>query len=100
MANIDKITFSRLCEIMEQYNKEYPQRHNGAYLKAAIVFKESNWDHPYTEKERTYYVSNGSKFFIPGMLGNSLFGDCADGRDIGVRLDWYNWDIDYCYLLN
>ena len=96
----NRITFSRLCKIMEDYNRDHPQRKNGAFLKAAIVFAADNWDIPYTTKERTYYVSNCNKYFMDGMLGNSLFGDCADGKDCGVRLDWYNWKIEYCYLLD
>lgn len=89
---IDKITFSRLCAIMTQYNIDHPQRRNGAYLTGAIVYKSSNWDRPYSETERTYYVSNCNKFFIPGLHTHSLFADC------GVRLDWHNWEIDYCYI--
>jgi len=33
------------------------------------------------------------------MMGCSLFGDCLDGYDLGVRLDYYNWKIDFCYFV-
>jgi hypothetical protein len=60
-----------------------------------VVYKASNWSENYTEKERTYKVSADNKYFDSSKLCNSLFGDCLDGKDLGVRLDYYNWDVDY-----
>jgi hypothetical protein len=41
------------------------------------------------------------------MIGNSLFGDCLDGKDTRVRLDRYihheedaeKWKVEYCYII-
>ena len=53
-----------------------------------------------TEIQRSYRVQSNEKYFLPQMLGNSLFADCLDGTEFGVRLDWYkaDWEVDYCYL--
>ena len=68
-------------------------------ITGVIVYKASNWpDKNYSEKERSYRVSSCNRCFQADKISNSMFGDCLDGKDIGVRLDWYNWDIDYCYI--
>jgi hypothetical protein len=32
------------------------------------------------------------------MIGSSVYGDCLDGVDLGVRLDWVAWKIERCYF--
>lgn len=79
---------------------------NTNWEKAVIVFKEESFDKSYSELERSYMISRDNKWFKPYALGNSLFGNCLDGKDLGVRLDWYMkdeyrpWLIDYCYIFN
>ncbi len=105
-----KITFQELCKIMHAFNEEhnckpFDKEH---ILHAVIVFTEDSFKDPYTEVERSYKVCNGNKFWLSGYISNSLFGDCLDGKDDGVRLDWYiypggdakPWKVDYCYLLD
>lgn len=68
-------------------------------ITAVIVYAQSNFTETYTETERSYRISNYSgKACFGGMLGNSLVGDCLDGKDLGVRLDAYNWKIERCYI--
>ena len=74
--------------------------------EAVIVFTEDSFTEPYTLEQRSYKTNrNWGKYFIPGMLGKSLYGDCLDGKDLGVRLDYYMgsgkgmWHIDYCYIV-
>lgn len=73
---------------------------------AVIVFKSESFSKKYSLKERSYVVSRDNKWFNPYMLGRSLFGSCLDGKDTGVRLDWYMYDeerpwiIDYCYIIS
>jgi len=43
-------------------------------------------------------VSNNNRMFQLHAFSNSLFGDCLDGIDLGVRLDLYDWKVDYCYI--
>lgn len=60
-----------------------------------ITYKQENWKEVnYTEKQRTYRVSKENNYFREGKISNSLFGDCLDGKDVGIRLDWYNWTIE------
>ena len=68
-------------------------------LSAVIVFKQSNFNKEYSERSRSYRVTNlDGKIFFNGMLGSSMFGSCLDGPDQNVRLDYYNWSVEYCYL--
>lgn len=71
--------------------------------KAIIVFTEDSFTIPFSLIERSYEVSRSNKYFQPDMIGNSLFGYCLDGIDMGVRLDEYihagGWKVDYCYIV-
>lgn len=96
-----RITFNELCNIIYEHNKEYGKEP----LEAVIVFKQESFDKPYSELSRSYAVCSETKYFQPRMGGNSLYGNCLDGSDNGVRLDWYMfgdkpWLVDYCYLTN
>jgi hypothetical protein len=66
-------------------------------LEFVIVYKASNWKREYSERARSYMVQSDNKMWVDGMCGNSIFGDCLDGSENGVRLDWYNWVVEYCY---
>ena len=69
-------------------------------LIGIVVYKQGNYfKKEYTELERSYRVSSNNKAFIPGQIGYSIFADCLDNIDIGVRLDYYpDWIVDYCYM--
>lgn len=76
---------------------------NNEPLKGVVVFKEESFDEHYSEKSRSYSVYSSAKYFRSEMCGTSLFGDCLDGSESGVRLDWYMrgdkpWKVDYCYF--
>jgi hypothetical protein len=74
---------------------------NKNWKEAVVVFTEATFKQPYTETERSYKISSGDKYFNGDMGGNSLYGDCLDGKDSGVRLDQYlynGWKVDYCYI--
>ena len=102
-----KITWSELCEAMWKFNEEHGYKTKGTkeHLEGVVVFKEESWDRTYTEQQRSYRVSSDNKAFLPNQLSNSIFADCLDGTDGGVRLDWYMhddkkpWKVEYCYLL-
>lgn len=87
--NIEKMTFGEL-------------KRNKNWKDAVIVFKQESFTTPYTEKERSYEISSDAKYLDGNKLGTSLFGDCLDGKDLGVRLDKYmdyeGWLVDYCYV--
>lgn len=100
---MNKVTLTDVCERFRKYNADnknlYGIKSNVPSISAIIVYKQSNFTKPYTEKERSYRVNNydGKRFFNK-MLGNSMWGDCLDGKDLEVRLDAYDWEIEYCYF--
>lgn len=97
--NTKKITFSELESKMMDFNSKHPDKQDTATISGVIVFKPSNWPgKSYTIKERSYRVSNANRAFQHGKISNQLSGDCLDGKDLGVRLDWYKWEVDYCYM--
>lgn len=97
-----KITFSELCEEMQKYNEQNGtlRQFEGEQKIGYIVYKKESFTKAYPLKSRTYSVASGNKYFLPNMCGKSLFGNCLDGSELGVRLDWYfgRWKIDYCYF--
>lgn len=95
---MERITFDQLWHIMHDFNVKHPDKEDEACLTGVIVYKASNWDKPYTEIERSYEVHNCCRAFQPNKIANSIFGNCLDGKDMGVRLDWYKWEVDYCYM--
>lgn len=105
MANIET-TFSGIVERFREYNKQHGITYGGKHpegvspISAIIVYSQSNFGKPYTEQQRSYRINNfGGKRFFDGMLGNSIFGDCLDGAEELVRLDYYSrWDIERCYF--
>ena len=68
-------------------------------MKPLLFYR--NIHKPFTELERSYQISSDAKYFDGNMSGNSLFGNCLDGKDLGVRLDYYmysGWKVDFCYI--
>jgi len=103
-----KLTFSELCDLISEHNKEKgvkQQFSDSKPLNCVIVFTEDSFKEKYDETTRSYSFRSDNKYFLPSMLGNSIFGDCLDGDDLGVRLDWYMhdevkpWKVEYCYIM-
>lgn len=80
------------------------------WKEAIIVFKPESFEKEYTEEQRSYKVGRYCKWFQKGAIGCALYGDCLDGTDKGIRLDWYikslpkdnlgkRWIVDYCYII-
>lgn len=96
------MTYRELKAKFCDHEATYPKNHLTGY----IVFKKESFDRPYTLDQRTYVVSSDNKAFRPHMGGYSIFADCLDGSDYGVRLEWYmkeegvkdGWEVDYCYI--
>lgn len=94
-----KITWKELEEYLTN-------NHDG---KGVIVFKQGKWfNRELTEIERSYEVHGSDKWFDHTMLGKSIFGFSLDGKDLGVRLDYFMfycenpdhiWQVDYCYIV-
>ena len=97
-----KMTFYELKDIISEHNKEYgikQQYSDKNPLNCVVVFKNSNFNVEYSLEERSYRFRSDEKFFLPEMLGRSIFAHSIEGDD-NIRLDWYlnEWDIDYCYV--
>jgi hypothetical protein len=80
-------------------------KNNKEWEKAVIVFTKDSFKEEYTQEERSYSVRSNAKYFDNTKIGNSLFGNCLDGKDSGVRLDQYihalenEWKVEYCYII-
>jgi hypothetical protein len=78
------------------------QLHDLEWQEAVVVFTEDSWKRQYSLEARSYEISSDNKYFNPNAISSSLFGNCLDGTDNGVRLDLYmheNWKVDYCYII-
>lgn len=99
-----KVTWSQMRDRMWKFNEEHNITAKGSKpdtLVAVVVLTEDSFNKPYTEVERSYRFSNHNKAFIADQISNSIFADCLDGNDSGVRLDWYiptEWKVEYCYF--
>lgn len=93
-----KITYRELVDKMQEFNAQNPSKSDTDTISAIIVFSSDNWEKNYTLAERSYRVTNANRLFQAGKISSSLFGDCLDGHDLGVRLDWYRWKVEYCYF--
>lgn len=76
-------------------------------LVGYIVFTKDSFDKEYSEESRTYEVYSDCKAYMSNMCGYSIYGNCLDGVDIDIRLDWYmaeekggknGWKVEKCYL--
>lgn len=107
IAYLERITWKELCKAMWKFNEEhgYTTKGNAKRLKGAVVFTEDSFTRPYTEIQRTYEFTSDNKAFLAHQSSNSIFADCQDGSDDGVRIDWYMhdkdkpWHVEYCYLI-
>lgn len=100
---MEKITFNEMFDIFYKHNEENgikTQFSDPNRLGGVIVYTKDSFDKEYPLESRSYRVASDNKYFVPHLGGNSLFGNCLDGSENCVRLDWYfsAWKIDYCYI--
>jgi len=95
---IKKISYGEMWNALHQFNIDHPDKEDEAVLSAVIVYKPENWPVEYSLESRSYQVWNNNRAFQPGKIANSIYGYALDGSDPGVRLDWYKWKVDYCYM--
>lgn len=69
----------------------------GKHRNAIIVFKQSSFKEEYSELSRSYRSYSDQWGWDYSKSGRSRLGDCLDGSENGIRLDWYDWDVDYWY---
>lgn len=97
---MEKLTKEQLFNAFYKFNQEHENatQFSETSITGVIVFKASNWKEPYSLESRSYRVSSANKRFLYRCSGNSIYASNLDGTDQCVRLDWYNWEVDYCYL--
>ena len=69
----------------------------GNHKTAVIVFKQSNFTQEYSELSRSYRSHSDQWGWDYTKLGRRRSGDCLDGTDKGVRLDYYDWEVECWY---
>ena len=70
----------------------------GEHKTAIIVFAQENWPgKEYSERSRSYCSYSNQRGWDYSKTGRCRLGDCLDGTDPGVRLDWYDWKIEFWY---
>ena len=72
---------------------------NPNWQKAVIVYKQENFKKPYTQTERSYVICNGQWGLDSTKMGRCIIGNCLDGTENNIRLDYYGWEVEYCYIL-
>ena len=101
----NRMTWNEAVEYLTEFNKKHDIHTKGGKpatcVMVAVITKDS-FRKEYTLKERSYAFTNHNKFFIPENLGNSIFADCLDGKDVGIRLEQHirtlDWNVEYCYI--
>lgn len=100
---MEKMTWPQLHNYIDEYNKKNGNTYNDVKkkLSAAIVFSNKSWDKEYSEKDRTYRISNTDKYWYGECAGRSLYGSCPAESGGAIRVDWYMpaWIVEYCYLI-
>lgn len=81
------------------FNEMNKCNETGNHKTAVIVFSQSNWSKKYPEISRSYKSHSNQWGWDYTKSGKCRLGSCLDGTDNDVRLDWYNWTIDYWYWL-
>ena len=97
------MNYSELKQTFRELKRTSPRED----LTAHIIFTEDSFATQYPLLSRTYRISSDNKAFWPNMGGYSIFGNCLDGTDQSVRLDYYmaeerdinGWKVEDCYIL-
>lgn len=95
--------YGELCNILRAAAAEHKT------IEAFVTFTPDSFPGKvYTKRERTYLFTSDNKAFIANASGYSIFGDCMDGKDNGVRLECYmadekggndGWKIENCGIV-
>lgn len=95
------MTMQQARRMIKEHNRNYNVKgqfedENPLYIY--IVYDQESFKEPYTREQRTYEVRSDNKCFLDNMCGTSMIGNCLDGKDLNVRLDWVDWDIEEIYV--
>lgn len=95
--------YGELCNILRSAAAEHKR------VEAFVTFTPDSFTgKKYNQVERTYLFTSDNKAFIANASGYSIFGDCMDGKDNGIRLERYmadekggsdGWKIENCGIV-
>lgn len=74
--------------------KDLSELNKDNFKKAVIVFTKESFKRDYNEVQRSYEITSDNKCFDANLISSSLYGNCLDGTDQGVRLDLYMYDVE------
>ncbi|SHI61207.1 hypothetical protein SAMN02745671_01144 [Anaerovibrio lipolyticus DSM 3074] len=88
------VSYDELRSAMFKANEE------GKEISGGITFTEDSFNKPYDERGRTYLFTSDNKAFQHGKISNSIWANCEDGTDDGVKLSnyLYDWKIEKCFI--
>lgn len=83
---------------------------HGKTVEAFVTFSQSSFgsEKEYKQVERTYTFTSEEKAFNPNANGYSIYGNCMDGNDLGIRLERYirdekgganGWTVENCGIV-
>ena len=105
MEHAETMSWYEAQKRMIEFNRKHGIKTKGVggnVLTMVAVISQDSFSQLYSEEERSYRFTNHNKGFIPENIGNSIFADCLDNKDLGVRLDVYipsgEWKVDYVYV--
>lgn len=89
-------TFGEMEKVMFEAHEE------GKVLHGGIIFTADSFSKEYSELSRTYLFTSNAKAFNPKASGYSIFANCADGSEDGVRIDYYmkseGWKVEKSFI--
>ena len=88
------LTESEFFNLLHRAARELPELAVGG----CITYCQRNWKELYTHESRTYQIWNTCNYFNPNKISKALWGTNLDGTDRLVRLDYYDWEVDYCQI--
>ena len=97
--NVKKISWYEMYETFCKFN-EQNGNDSSKFIEGVVVYKKDGFKKEFWSlKSRSYKVKSNTWGFMTNKAGHCIIGEALDGTE-RIRLDWHNWDVEYCYLLN
>lgn len=88
-----RITFSEFAKVFAKANEDNTK------MFGVVVYSSSNWPNKdYSLESRSYATYSDQWGWDYSKMGHCRIGYALDGTD-SCRMDWYDWKVDYCYLI-
>ena len=89
---MEKISYSKLADKFAEANEKNEK------LYGVIVYSQKNWKKEYPIESRSYATFSDQWGWDASKMGHCRIGYALDGSE-GIRMDYYNWKVEYCYLI-